>query len=102
MLRHSAANTLSFKERAGVRMGFLSIPQDPSPPNLRHDDPHPYPSPLEGEGQRERGLHDWEELLTFSPLKGEIERGMGQKVLCKLSRSCSVPMVPEKYNGILR
>jgi hypothetical protein len=30
------------------------------------EDPHPYPSPLEGEGQRERGLHD----------RGALEKGI--------------------------
>jgi hypothetical protein len=37
----------------------------------------PAPLPQRGEGIRERVLYNREELLTFSPFKGEIERGMG-------------------------
>jgi hypothetical protein len=39
----------------------------------------PAPLPQRGEGIRERVLYNREELLIFSPFKGEIERGWATK-----------------------
>ena len=50
------------------------------------DDPHPYPSPLEGEGQRERGLY----------IGGALEKDV---VIGKRAARPDLQQIPEQVPG---